>query len=178
MLFRSFFAMGCASVFASHLTPGIDFWTLATFRALQTIGFAFLFVPCSILSYTTMARMLQRDATALYSMFRNIGGAVGISLATATVASRMQSHRSDLSAHLTPLEPVYVGRLAQYEAVLRDLGVSGDRVHGMALGMLNKALDFQAAVLAYADVYAYFAIVAFLVVPTTFLFRPGVAGRR
>ena len=40
-----FLALGGSSVFAAHLTPQMDFWTLALFRAFQTFGLAFLFVP-------------------------------------------------------------------------------------------------------------------------------------
>ena len=173
-----FFAMGVAAMYASGLTPDIDFWTLATFRALQTVGFAFLFVPCSTLSYATMSRELQRDATALYSMFRNIGGAVGISVGTALVSNRIQAHRANMVSHLTPLEAPYPALLAQYEHAMQDLGIAADRVHAMAMGKMDQVLNLQAAVLAYADVYTLSAVLAFLVVPLTLLFRPGVAGRR
>ena len=58
----------------------MDFWTLALFRAFQTVGLAFLFVPNSTLSYSTLPRSLNADATALYSMFRNISGSIGIAV--------------------------------------------------------------------------------------------------
>jgi DHA2 family multidrug resistance protein len=173
-----FFSMGTAAAFAAHLTPDIDFWTLATFRALQTVGFAFLFVPNSTLSYATLPRHLNRDATALYSMFRNIGGAVGISLGTALVATQEQAHRAHLVSHLTPLEGPYPAAVARYESALRGMGYAGEQVHGMTMGLLNRTLDLQAAVLAYSDIFTLSAILAFAVVPMTLLFRPGVAGRR
>jgi len=75
-----FFALGCSAVIAHRLTPQMDFWTLASFRAFQTVGLAFLFVPNSTLSYSTLPRSLNADATALYSMFRNISGSVGIAV--------------------------------------------------------------------------------------------------
>jgi DHA2 family multidrug resistance protein len=37
-----FFVLGCSSVFAYRLTPQLDFWTMASFRAFQTVGLAFL----------------------------------------------------------------------------------------------------------------------------------------
>ena len=173
-----FFALGGSAAFAARLPPDADFWTLASFRALQTIGLAFLFVPNSTLSYSTLPRVLNADATALYAMFRNIGGSVGISLATAVVSNRIQAHRGHLVSHLTPLEGPYVTLTAQYEATLRGLGIAGDQVHGLTMGLLNRTLNLQAAVLAYSDVFALSAVLAFCVVPLTLLFRAGVAGRK
>ena len=46
------------------------------------------------------------------------------------------------------------------------------------MGLLNQTLNRQAGVLAYMDVFAFTALAAFCVVPLTWLFRPGVAGRR
>ena len=83
-----FFVLGCSSAFAHRLTPQMDFWTLAMFRAFQTVGLAFLFVPNSTLSYSTLPRSLNADAAALYSMFRNISGSVGIAVVTAMGAER------------------------------------------------------------------------------------------
>jgi DHA2 family multidrug resistance protein len=172
-----FSILGASAAFASYLTPDIDFWTLAAFRAFQTVGLAFLFVPNSTLSYSTVPRALNSDATALYSMFRNIGGSIGISVATAITASRLQTHRAHLVDHLGPLDAPFQALQNRYEQTLRGLGYAGEAAHGLALGLINHVLDVQSAVLAYSDVFALSALAAFAVVPLTFLFRPGVAGR-
>jgi len=46
----------------------------------------------------------------------------------------------------------------------------------MAMGLINQTLTTQAAVLAYRDVFIWCAVLAFAVVPLTFLFKPGVFG--
>ncbi|MBV9249113.1 MAG: DHA2 family efflux MFS transporter permease subunit [Acetobacteraceae bacterium] len=173
-----FFMVGCASLWAQHLTPDIDFWTLAAFRAIQTVGFSFLFVPNSTIGYSTLPRPLVADATALYSMFRNIAGSVGISLVTAIAANRLETHRTHLVDHLGPLDMPYQTMLSQYVETLRSLGYAGEAARTAAMGLLNQTLNKQAAILAYMDVFAVSAIAAFVLVPLTLLFRPGIAGRR
>ncbi len=173
-----FFALGCASLFAHRLTPDMDFWSLAMFRAIQTVGFAFLFVPNSTIGYSTLPRALNADATALYSMFRNIAGSIGIAVITSIAANQMQVHRAYLSEHLGPLDAPYQSLLTQHEQVFRGLGYANEAAHHAAMGLLNQTLNKQAAVLAYMDVFAFSAIAAFCIVPLTFLFRPGIAGRR
>ena len=173
-----FFVLGCSSAFGYHLTPQMDFWTLALFRAFQTVGLAFLFVPNSTLSYSTLPRALNPDATALYSMFRNISGSVGIAVATAMGAERLQAHRAQLATHLTPFDEPYRQMLAYQTHALQVLGRSSAGAHDAAMGMINQTLNQQAAILSYMDVYAYLAIGAFCMVPLTLLFRAGIAGGR
>ena len=78
-----FTLMGCALIYSSHLVPNISFERLALMRAAQTMGLAFMFVPISTIAYSTLPRELNGDAAALYTMFRNVFGSIGISTATA-----------------------------------------------------------------------------------------------
>ena len=90
----------------------------------------------------------------------------------------MQAHRAYLSGHLSPLEQPYDDLLAGYGRTLRSLGYAAGAAHDRAMGLLNLALNKQAAIMAYSDVFAVSAVAAFAVVPLVFLFRPGIAGRR
>ena len=173
-----FFILGAASWYAHNLTPDIDFTTLALFRAVQTVGLAFLFVPNSTLAYSTLPRSLNTDAAALYSMFRNIVGSVGIALATAMSDRRLQVHRAHLVEHMSPLDQPYQALLGRTTQGFIDLGQTAAGANHAALGMINTMLNRQAAVLAYMDVFELCAVIAFLAVPLTFLFRPSKAGGR
>ena len=173
-----FLLLGCATLYARVLTPDIDFGTLAWYRVWQTLGLGFLFVPNSTIAYSTLPRALNADATALYSMFRNIGGSIGISAVTAITANRLQVHRAYLATHLSPLDQPYANLLAQYHHALQVLGYAGGAASDAAMNLINQALNQQAAILAYCDVFTLSAVMAFAVVPLAFLFRPGVAGAR
>ena len=114
-----FFVLGCSVALGYRLTPQMDFWTLASFRAFQTVALGFLFVPNSTLSYSSLPRSLNADATALYSMFRNISGSVGIAVVTALGAERQQAHRAYLAGHLTPYDQPYQDMLWRYTQTLQ-----------------------------------------------------------
>jgi MFS transporter, DHA2 family, multidrug resistance protein len=171
-----FFVLGCSAAFAYRLTPQMDFWSLAFFRAFQTVGLAFLFVPNSTLSYSTLPRSLNSDAAALYSMFRNISGSVGIAVITALGAERQQVHRAYLSGHLTPYDQPYQELLSRHTQALQGMGHTAASAHDAAMSLINNTLNQQAAILSYMDLYAYIALVAFCLVPLPLLFRAGVAG--
>jgi DHA2 family multidrug resistance protein len=172
-----FMSLGISLAIASRtLTPDVDFTTLALLRAGQTFGLAFLFVPISTIAYSTLPRELNGDASALFVMARNVGGAIGISLAAAMVTQRTQIRRAYLAEHLTPLSQPYDTTLAQVTQSLRGMGVSAADLSARATGLLNTTLTHQATMQAYLDVFGICAIGAFCVVPLAFLLRGSKAG--
>jgi DHA2 family multidrug resistance protein len=171
-----FLALGFALAYATDLTPQMSFWHLATLRLTQTFGLAFLFVPNSTLSYASIPKELNTDASSLYVMLRNIAGSVGISFATSMIIERTQVHRGYLSEHLTPLNQNYDQLLAQTEQTLRAHGVAPQMLAQTAGGLINQMLTAQASILAYMDVFMWTSVAAFCMVPLALLFRGTKAG--
>ena len=172
-----FFALGCAFSFSHVLVPDIDFTRLVLLRSSQSAALAFLFVPISTIAYRTLPRELNGDATALYSMFRNVAGSIGIALSTATIQQRMQTHEAYLSRWASPFHQPFVELVDQYQSALRSMGHVGAAAHSLALGKLLEVFRTQAAVLAYSDVFFYCSFVAFAVVPFCFLLTATKSGR-
>jgi DHA2 family multidrug resistance protein len=164
-----FIVMGFSFLYSSHLTATIDFNTLMGMRMFQTAALAFLFVPISTVAYSTLPRERNGDAVALFAMFRNVFGSIGISLATASVAQRMQAHQSFLAEKASPFNQGYLDLLAATESSLRALGHPAAAARDMALGQVYRIIRTQSAIMAYNDTFVYCAIVAFAVVPFCFL---------
>ena len=173
-----FFSLGIALAYSTQIAPQMSFWNLAMLRMTQTFGLAFLFVPNSTLSYATMPREMNTDASSLYVMLRNVAGSLGIAFATSMIIERSQIHRAYLSEHLSPLNPNYNSLLANTENSLRGLGFAPQVLAQTANGLLNQTLNAQAALLAYIDVFAWTSIAAFLMVPLALLFRASRPGAR
>jgi DHA2 family multidrug resistance protein len=171
-----FTLMGFALVFSSKLTPDVNFTHMALLRASQTAGLAFMFVPISTIAYSTLPREMNGDAAALYTMFRNVAGSVGISGATALITSRTQIREAYLSQWMTPLNQPYVTLMQHTKAALIGLGQPAATAGNVATGVVFQQFRQQASVLAYCDVFTFCAVAAFTVVPFTFLFsnyKPG-----
>lgn len=171
-----FFCLGAALVFSSTVTPDVDFKTLAFMRAAQTLGLAFLFVPISTITYATLPKEQNGDAAALFTMFRNLAGSIGISLATAMVTQRTQVRMAHLQSHLTDTDPGYVDTLVRNTRTLMTMGQDAATAHTSAMGMMFKTLVNQSQILAYSDVFLYCACLAFAVIPLTFLFSARKGG--
>lgn len=164
-----FIIMGSALMYSSYLVPDIDYKTLVVMRSFQTAGLGFLFVPISTIAYLTLPQTMRSDGAALFSMFRNVGGAIGISIATALVTERQQANQAHLSGSATPLNQGYTMLIQRSEQTLRTLGHAAGSVHDEAVSHTYQTYLKQAAVLAYNNVFQYSALVAFCVVPLCLL---------
>lgn len=160
-----FLLMGFALAYSSTLVPNIDYKTLVTMRSLQTAALAFLFVPISTIAYLTLPLRYRSDGAALFSMFRNVAGSIGISLSTATITERTQADMAQLSKFMTPFHQPYNTLMTQTEATLRSLGRPAAGVHDAAVANVYQTYLQQAAVLAYGNTFLYASVLAFLVVP-------------
>jgi len=165
-----FLVLGCSMLYSRTLTPDIDFRHLMYMRITQTLGIGFLFVPLSILAYSTLPRDLQQDATALFTMFRNVLGSVGISVATAMITSRTQTHMAYLGYHASHTNPNFRDTLAQLTRAIQGLGVTATVAAQKAFGQAYQTLIAQASFLAYKDVFLYCALLAFAFTPLTLFF--------
>jgi DHA2 family multidrug resistance protein len=178
LLTIGFLVLGSSLLYSRNLSPDIDFYHLMLLRIAQAAGIGFLFVPTSVLTYQTIPAHLQGDATALFTMFRNVAGSVGISLSTAAITARTQVHTAYLSAHLSQADPALRDTLARLSAAIKGLGSVAGNATQAAMGQIERTLIAQAGFLAYMDVFLYCAILAFAFVPLTFLFSPVKAKRK
>jgi DHA2 family multidrug resistance protein len=162
--------LSAALLYSHGITPDLDYTELAIMRAAQTAGLAFLFVPISTLAYATLPRELNGDATALFTMIRNVLGSVGISVSTALVTNHQQIRNSYLTEHMTPLYEPYNTTLQQIRQALAAYGYSAAQATQMATTQMAQMLRAQVAVLAYSDVFLITAGLALLIVPLAFFF--------
>ncbi len=172
-----FFIMGCALIFSSKLVVDISYVRLVMIRGAQTVGLAFLFVPISTITYATLPRELNGDATALYSMFRNVAGSIGIAASTALIEQRAQTHQAYLAQWATPFHQPFVQLIARYQAALQSMGHVASAAHNLALGKAYQMFQAQVSVMAYSDVFMFCSVVAFAMVPLCFLLSPIKGGR-
>src|SRR5262249_30468149 len=91
LVMTGFILLGCGLVYSHTLTQDVDYTTLVKMRSSQSLAIGFLFVPITTLAYLTVPQRLNDDASALFTMFRNVAGSIGISLSTAMIRERVQA---------------------------------------------------------------------------------------
>jgi DHA2 family multidrug resistance protein len=159
----------CSFIFGSvDLSTGP--YTLLIPITLTGFTLSFVWVP---LATTMMATISNKDmgaATGLGNMLRNIGGSIGIAMATTALIRRADLHQTYLSGNLSPSMAVLQQKSAMIAVYLSHrIGTPG--AHPGSFGLLYHLMQQQAALLAYIDVFRWSAILALVCAAATWLFK-------
>jgi len=69
---------------------------------IQGFGLGFIWVPLSTLTFATLPAAYRTEGTALFSLVRNIGSSIGISMVIGYLAHRTQINHAILSENISP----------------------------------------------------------------------------
>jgi MFS transporter, DHA2 family, multidrug resistance protein len=143
----------------STINLGVDYWSLAVPRFIQGCGMGFVFVPLQVLALATIRRDRLSNATSAFNVVRNIGGSIGIALATTLLTRRAQHHQTTLVAHVDPWSAETAERLRAWVAHFVSRGNDTFTAERRALGMLYRDTQDQAQLLAYVDEFWMLALI-------------------
>ena len=140
----SLFAVSCL-MNGFDLTADVGIDQLKWSQLVRAAGQPFIISPLSQMATVGILRTQAGQASALFNMFRNLGGSVGIA-ALATVAQhREQFHFSVLAERITHNSLLLAQRLGQMTAAVG---------HDPALLLLARQVRRQATVMSYADCFS------------------------
>ncbi|MEW6485333.1 DHA2 family efflux MFS transporter permease subunit [Tatumella ptyseos] len=154
------------------LTPDLDFTSLVIMRSMQSVGLGFLFVPLTTIAFISIPQKLNGDASALFTMFRNVAGSIGISLSTAAITERSQTHSAYLSANMTPLNQQFNQAVSQMAQAIQNFSNAVGNATSLATGQLYQQMISQARFLAYVDVFFGLCIIGLILLPFCLLLAP------
>jgi DHA2 family multidrug resistance protein len=129
---------------------------------LQGFGLGFVFTPLSVVTFSTLPRQVLTQGTAIFSLMRNIGGSVGISIVEALLAENTQVVHSRLVEHIRPDNPL---------AQVPFLGAHYSLTNPSGVAALNAELTRQAQMVAYIDDFHLMVIVILVAAPFLLLLR-------
>ncbi len=172
-------AGGAVSLFLmTNIDLTVDFWTIAFYRLLQSASLAFLFIPINTAAYVGIPPAKFNNASALINLSRNLGGSVGIALATTMLARRAQFHQSRLVDSLSPYAQPYLDKAQSLQQMMQAQGGSPADALQRAQAVIATAVQQQAQLLSYIDDFLMLGLVFAVLVPFVFLIRrPVVTGR-
>jgi MFS transporter, DHA2 family, multidrug resistance protein len=167
-----FALMGFALWSMGHWNLEISLSNVIFPMMLSGVASGLIFPIMSASALACVERERMGYAASLYNMTRNTGSAIGISLVTNLLNSRLQLHQSYLAEHFT----IFQAWQLDAAAPARMPGAPGiGLMHGLTinhpqgLGMMYRTIQQQASLLAFNDIYRLLATMALVFVPA-FLF--------
>ena len=154
-----------AATMMTSVTLGMDYWALAWPRFLQGFAMGFIFPPLQTLTLATIRLERLGNATAAYNVVRNIGGSVGVALATTLLVRRSQAHQTTLVSHLNIWDADTALKLRQWTDHFVSQGTDSYTANRRALVMLYRGAIEQAHIMAYADDFWLISVLFVVIVP-------------
>jgi DHA2 family multidrug resistance protein len=131
----------------------------------QGVGFSCLFVPLSTVALSAIPRHQMADATGLNSLFRQVGGSVGLAIAATLLSRYAAQARTALVSHVTASDPAAVDRMQQTAGGFVARGVDLATARQLAMRAVDGTIALQSQLLAFERVFLLAGIMFLLVLP-------------
>ncbi len=153
------FAVSCLD-----LVPITANWSFGEFFLPQAIRGSALMIcmlPVSILALGTLPPERVKNASGLFNLMRNLGGAFGLAIINTALNQRWDLHLQRLRDAVNWGRDVAVEQLsAMTQGFTPSLGSDAERA---AVASLSQIVRRQALVMAFSDVFLILAVVFFVV---------------
>lgn len=146
-------------------------WDLLWPQIGRGIGLGLLFAPLSLAAMRYLPPKDVLQGSALYNLFRQTGGSLGIAVLATLLDHRADVHHAYLAESVSPLNPVTWQRLQALSAGLQARGLDPAAALDGAYQLLNGLIERQASVLAFRDAYSVVILIIGALVPFVFMFR-------
>jgi len=162
---RAIMALGFAlTALALYMMTGMtldmDSSVITVSGIIQGLGIGFTFVPLSAVAFATLAPELRNDGTPIFSLLRNIGSSVGISIVQAMLTSGSARAHAELAVDISAANQS-----------LQSLPAAIDPSTGAGLAILDAEVNRQAAMMAYLGDFRFMLTITVVSLPLLLLIR-------
>ncbi|RCL03917.1 MAG: MSF transporter [Candidatus Tokpelaia sp. JSC189] len=150
MIGIGFIGFAAGTWIVTGLTLDWDFWELFWPQVLRGVSLMFCMVPINNIALCTLPPSLIKNASGLFNLMRNLGGAVGLAMINTVLIHRSDFHYARIA------ESVHWGRQDTYN-MLSELSSRFDLPsvdsYLAALQFITNMVYQQAIVMAFSDVF-------------------------
>jgi MFS transporter, DHA2 family, multidrug resistance protein len=155
VMMAGFFIFAAGSWQMTYVTKDWDFAQLLWPQIFRGVGMMFAIVPITNLALGTLPPARLKNASGLFNLARNLGGAVGLAALNTVLNHRIDLHLARLHEAVTWGRQPAQEMLANLTARFHDFGSDAQ---AMALRQLMLVARQQGTVMAFGDVFLMFAV--------------------
>jgi len=127
-------------------TPDVSRTDLIWITTLQGFGMGFVFIPLQVVAFATLPGQFRTDGASLFALMRNMGSAIGISIATWLLSVSTATMYSQLGENVTPFNQAYhIGAAGLFYNPNIPMGLAG----------ISAEISRQAEIIAYSNDFMF-----------------------
>ena len=138
-------------------------WDIIRTSMVQGFGLGFIFVPLSAISFSTLDQRYRNEGTALFSLTRNIGSSIGISVVISQLQQNIQKNHAAFADYITPFS-------LPLKQAMQDGAWNIHTTQGLVT--LNAEITRQASTLAYLQDFRLMMWVTLCALPLILFLKP------
>ncbi|KWU17920.1 DHA2 family efflux MFS transporter permease subunit [Burkholderia cenocepacia] len=158
--------LATSSYISSFMDSQWGFEQMLVPQLVRGFGLICCFIPLSALALGTMAPSQVKNASGLYNLMRNLGGAFGLAYLNTLITSKQAYHWQQLIPNIRADRPEAVQAID--EATNRFATAGLPDPHGSAIASIAQSIKLESLVMTYNDLFHVIfilAVVATLAVP-------------
>src|SRR5579875_872982 len=164
-------AIGCW--YSSRFNLQMGMWEIVWPTTVMGFGFGMIFPPSSAAAISCVTRERMGYAASLYNMVRNTGAALGIAWMTNRLVSQQQIHQARLTEHFSVFDAWRLSNAAARMPGAPAFAYAPPIISGrkQGLAMVYGAIQAQAAMMSFNDIYLILAAACVIMIPSYLLLR-------
>ena len=176
LLTFGFGVFGLTTLYFGTITLGISPTTLFLPILITGFGLSFVFVPISTAAYGTLKNEQMGNASGIFNLLRNVGGSIGISIATTLLTRRSDAHQNDLTNHMPQSGTAYQNALHSTQSFLSTHFGPANAAYA-ANSTLYRQLGQQALYWSFIDIFRWLSILSLACVGAVWFFKKVKPGK-
>jgi DHA2 family multidrug resistance protein len=176
LLTFGFAVFGLTTLYFGSITLGISPTTLFWPILITGFGLSFVFVPINTAAYGTLRNEQIGNASGLFNLMRNVGGSIGISVATTLLARRAAAHQNDLTNSLPQSGLGYQNALRGTQQALTGYFGKANALHAARTDIYQQLLR-QALNWAFVDIFRWLSLLSFGCILAVWFFKKVKPGK-
>ncbi len=148
------FAAGC--YLNGNLTPDSRFWEFLLPQMLRGGALMFCFIPINEIVFSAMPQNEIKNASGLYNLMRNLGGAIGLAVINTILINNVKRFSGYLAENMTVTDAKVI---AAQHSIAQLFHGRIFNTHQATLDMINGLLQRDALIIAINNVFVTFSLI-------------------
>jgi len=175
LLTFGFLTFGLTTLYFGSITLDVSPTTLFWPILITGFGLSFVFVPISTAAYGTLKNEQIGNASGIFNLMRNVGGSIGISIATTMLTRRADVHQNEITSWVPCTGPYQTAVQNSQHSLTGYFGPANSLLPAQT--SLYQQLIRQASSWAFVDVFRWLSLLCFFCVIIVWFFKKVKAGK-